>query len=167
MAKYVVVTGGVISGLGKGVIAASVGRLLKSAGYEIVPIKMYGYMNVDAGTMNPYMHGEVYVCEDGGEMDLDLGTYERFLDVTVSREANITTGQIYGAVIERERKGDYLGKCVQIIPHITEEIKQRIRKVARKTAASRLQYTPMTSSRKSQNPKRRDNGSLSKEVMRW
>jgi CTP synthase len=133
LAKYIFVTGGVLSSVGKGTVCASTGKILQVKGFKVSAIKIDPYLNVDAGTMNPYMHGEVYVCEDGGEMDLDLGTYERFLDITVSREANITTGQIYGAVIDRERKGDYLGKCVQIIPHITEEIKQRMRKVARKT----------------------------------
>jgi CTP synthase len=133
LAKYIFVTGGVLSSVGKGTVCASTGKILQVKGFKVSAIKIDPYLNVDAGTMNPYMHGEVYVCEDGGEMDLDLGTYERFLNITVSREANITTGQIYGAVIDRERKGDYLGKCVQIIPHITEEIKRRMREVARKT----------------------------------
>jgi CTP synthase len=128
--KYIVVTGGVMSGLGKGITMASIGRLLKNRGYTIVPIKIDPYINIDAGTMNPYQHGEVYVLGDGTEVDLDLGHYERFMDVELGREHNITTGVIYAAVIERERKGEYLGQTVQIIPHVTNEIKARIRSVA-------------------------------------
>ncbi|MDI6885579.1 MAG: CTP synthase (glutamine hydrolyzing) [archaeon] len=130
--KYIVVTGGVMSGLGKGITMASIGRLLKNRGYKIVPIKIDPYINIDAGTMNPYQHGEVYVLGDGAEVDLDLGHYERFMDVELGREHNITTGVIYAAVIDRERKGDYLGQTVQIIPHVTNEIKARIREVAAK-----------------------------------
>ena len=126
--RYIVVTGGVLSGLGKGVTAASIGRILKSMGFGVTPIKIDGYINIDPGTMNPYEHGEVYVLEDGSETDLDLGHYERFLDVNLSGDSNITTGKIYLGVIEKERRGDYLGKTVQIIPHITDEIKKRIRK---------------------------------------
>lgn len=135
MAKYVFVTGGVLSGLGKGVVVASTGLLLKSMGYSVTAIKIDPYVNVDAGTMNPYMHGEVFVTEDGGETDLDLGHYERFIGVNLSKKHNITTGQIYWSVIEKERKGVYLGQCVQIIPHITNEIKDRIKGVARETGA--------------------------------
>jgi CTP synthase len=126
--KYIVVTGGVLSGLGKGVVTASIGRILKDRGYEVLPIKIDGYVNVDPGTMNPYEHGEVYVLDDGSECDLDLGHYERFLNVDLTGLSNITTGSIYKTVIEKERKGDYLGKTVQVIPHITDEIKNRIRK---------------------------------------
>jgi len=126
--RYIVVTGGVLSGLGKGVVAASIGRILKDKGYSVIPMKIDGYVNVDPGTMNPYEHGEVYVLNDGAETDLDLGHYERFLDTDLNRDSNITTGAIYKAVIEKERRGDYLGKTVQIIPHITEEIKGRISK---------------------------------------
>ena len=133
LTKYVFVTGGVLSSVGKGTVCASIGRILQEMGLTVSAIKIDPYLNVDAGTMNPYMHGEVFVCEDGGEMDLDLGTYERFLDITVSRDVNITTGQVYQTVIEKERRGDFLGKCVQIIPHITNEIKNRIRSVAEKT----------------------------------
>jgi CTP synthase len=125
--KYIVVTGGVLSGLGKGVTTASIGRILKDRGYEVIPIKIDGYVNVDPGTMNPYEHGEVYVLDDGSETDLDLGHYERFLNINLTKDSNITTGQIYKAVIEKERRGDYLGKTVQIIPHITDEIKRRIK----------------------------------------
>lgn len=128
--KYIVVTGGVMSGLGKGITMASIGRILKNRGYKIVPMKIDPYINIDAGTMNPYQHGEVYVLADGTEVDLDLGHYERFMDVELSREHNITTGIIYSAVIERERKGGYFGDTVQIIPHVTNEIKTRIRRVA-------------------------------------
>ena len=133
LTKYVFVTGGVLSSVGKGTVCASIGRILQEMGLTVSAIKIDPYLNVDAGTMNTYMHGEVFVCEDGGEMDLDLGTYERFLDITVSRDVNITTGQVYQTVIEKERRGDFLGKCVQIIPHITNEIKNRIRSVAEKT----------------------------------
>jgi len=133
LAKYIFVTGGVLSSVGKGTVCASIGRILQEMGFTVSAIKIDPYLNVDAGTMNPYMHGEVFVCEDGGEMDLDLGTYERFLDITVSRDVNITTGQVYWAVIDEERRGDFLGRCVQIIPHITNEIKRRIRCVAEKT----------------------------------
>ncbi len=124
-----------MSGLGKGITMASIGRILKNRGYNIVPIKIDPYINIDAGTMNPFQHGEVYVLGDGAEVDLDLGHYERFMDVELGREHNITTGIIYSAVIERERKGDYLGQTVQIIPHVTNEIKARIRSVAEKSGA--------------------------------
>ncbi len=125
--NYIVVTGGVLSGLGKGVTTASIGRILKDRGYSVIPIKIDGYVNVDAGTMNPYEHGEVYVLDDGGETDLDLGHYERFMDIDLTSDSNITTGKVYRTVIEKERRGDYLGKTVQIIPHITDEIKKRIK----------------------------------------
>lgn len=125
--NYIVVTGGVLSGLGKGVTTSSIGRILKDRGYDVIPIKIDGYVNVDAGTMNPYEHGEVYVLDDGSETDLDLGHYERFMSVDLTSDSNITTGKIYRTVIEKERKGDYLGKTVQIIPHITDEIKRRIK----------------------------------------
>ncbi|MFW5929261.1 MAG: glutamine hydrolyzing CTP synthase [Halobacteriota archaeon] len=125
--KYIFVTGGVMSGLGKGITAASLGRLLKNAGVDVTAVKIDPYLNVDAGTMNPYEHGEVYVLKDGGEVDLDLGNYERFLDVDMTFDHNVTTGKVFRSVIERERSGDYLGKTVQIIPHVTREIKQRVR----------------------------------------
>ncbi|MHC1567323.1 MAG: glutamine hydrolyzing CTP synthase [Candidatus Syntropharchaeia archaeon] len=133
--KYIVVTGGVMSGLGKGITAASIGRILKNLGYEVTAIKIDPYINIDAGTMNPFQHGEVYVLKDGAEVDLDLGHYERFMDIELTREHNITTGVIYRSVIEKERRGDYLGSTVQIIPHITDEIKDRIRSVAAKSGA--------------------------------
>jgi CTP synthase len=133
--KYIIVTGGVMSGLGKGITAASIGRILKNNGFNVTAIKIDPYINIDAGTMSPFQHGEVFVLKDGGEVDLDLGNYERFLDIELTREHNITTGQVYQTVIERERRGDYLGKTVQIIPHITNEIKERIRRVAKKSSA--------------------------------
>ena len=130
MVKVVAVSGGVISGIGKGVIASSTGLLLKTLGLKVTSIKIDPYMNIDAGTMSPIEHGEVYVLDDGGEVDLDLGNYERYLNVTLTRENNITTGKIYRQVIERERKGDYLGKTVQVVPHITNAIQDWIERVS-------------------------------------
>jgi len=131
MVKYVFVTGGVLSSVGKGILTSSIGKMLQARGLKVTVIKIDPYVNVDAGTMNPYMHGEVYVTDDGGETDLDLGWYERFLDLNLKQENNITTGLVYKAVIEKERRGDFLGRCVQIIPHVTNEIKHRIRNVAK------------------------------------
>ncbi len=128
---YIVITGGVISGLGKGTITSSLAYLLKNSGYRVTNIKIDPYLNYDAGTMNPYQHGEVFVLDDGGEVDLDLGNYERFLDTNLTSDNNITTGKVYKEVIEKERMGDYLGSTVQIIPHITNEIKNKIRKAAK------------------------------------
>ncbi len=127
--KYVFVTGGNLSGLGKGLAAASMGRLLKSRGLKVSILKIDPYINVDAGTMSPYQHGEVYVTKDGAETDLDLGHYERIIDVDLSERSNVTTGMVYQAVIDKERKGNYLGATVQVIPHITNEIKDRIRRL--------------------------------------
>ena len=124
--KYIFVTGGVVSGLGKGITAASLGRLLKNRGYKVTIQKFDPYINVDPGTMNPYEHGEVFVTEDGAETDLDLGHYERFIDENLTQNSSVTMGKIYSSVIEKERKGEYLGKTVQVIPHITNEIKERI-----------------------------------------
>ncbi len=135
LSKYIVVTGGVVSSVGKGITSASIGRILRSYGVNVTAIKIDPYLNWDSGTLNPYQHGEVYVTDDGMECDLDLGHYERFLDVGLSGKANITTGKVYSSVIEKERKGEYLGSCVQIIPHITDEIKIMIRDVANKTKA--------------------------------
>jgi CTP synthase len=135
MMKYIFVTGGVISGLGKGITSSSIGRLLKSRGLKVTAIKIDPYLNVDAGTMNPFEHGEVFVLDDGGEVDLDLGNYERFLDINLTSSHNITTGKVYRSVIEKERMGEYLGKTVQIIPHITNEIKCSIANVADATGA--------------------------------
>lgn len=132
MTKFIFVTGGVVSSLGKGITTASLGRLLKSRGYKVVLQKLDPYLNVDPGTMNPYQHGEVFVTDDGAETDLDLGHYERFLDENLSREANVTAGAIYNSIIMRERKGDYLGGTVQVIPHVTDEIKSRILALAEK-----------------------------------
>jgi CTP synthase len=133
--KYIIVTGGVMSGLGKGITTASVGKLLQSRGFAVTAIKIDPYINVDAGTMNPFEHGEIFVTDDGGEIDQDMGHYERFLNIELTKEHNITTGQIYGEVIRKERRGDYLGKTVQIIPHVTDIIKDRIRKVAEESGA--------------------------------
>jgi CTP synthase len=133
--KYVIVTGGVISGLGKGIIVSSIGFLMKARGHKVTAIKIDPYLNWDAGTINPYEHGEVFILEDGREVDLDLGNYERFLDVDLSGGHNLTTGKVYERVIKKERRGDYLGKTVQIIPHVTNEIKKWIRKVARSSKA--------------------------------
>ncbi|MFA5349772.1 MAG: CTP synthase [Candidatus Omnitrophota bacterium] len=130
MAKYIFITGGVVSSLGKGIAAASIGKLLESRGLKVTLIKCDPYINVDPGTMNPFQHGEVYVTEDGAETDLDLGHYERFTNAKLTRDNNITTGKIYYSVISKERRGDYLGKTVQIIPHITDEIMTDIKKVA-------------------------------------
>ena len=128
--KYVIVTGGVLSGFGKGITASSIGILLKAAGVRLTSIKIDPYLNCDAGTMSPFEHGEVFVLDDGGEVDLDLGNYERFLDIALGRENNITTGKVYANVIEKERRGDYLGKTVQVVPHITNEIQDWIVRVA-------------------------------------
>jgi len=130
--KFIFITGGVVSSLGKGITAASLGRLLKARGLSIFMQKFDPYINVDPGTMSPYQHGEVFVTEDGAETDLDLGHYERFIDVNLSRDSNVTTGQIYWSVLMKERRGDYLGGTVQVIPHITNEIKERILRIARK-----------------------------------
>ncbi|MGB9840461.1 CTP synthase [Thermovenabulum sp.] len=130
--KFIFITGGVVSSLGKGITAASLGRLLKARGLKVFMQKFDPYINVDPGTMSPYQHGEVFVTEDGAETDLDLGHYERFIDVNLTRDSNVTTGQIYWTVLMKERRGDYLGGTVQVIPHITNEIKERILNIARK-----------------------------------
>ena len=126
MSKYIFVTGGVVSSLGKGIVVASVGRILKSRGVSVSVQKLDPYLNVDPGTMSPYQHGEVFVTKDGCETDLDLGHYERFIDIELTRNSNITAGQIYASVIARERKGDYLGGTIQTVPHVTNAIKERI-----------------------------------------
>lgn len=133
--KYILVTGGVISGVGKGVIASSFGTILKSCGIHVTSIKIDPYINIDAGTFSPYEHGEVYVLDDGGEVDLDLGNYERFLDVTLHRDNNITTGKIYQHVINKERRGDYLGKTVQVVPHITDAVQEWVERVANQSVS--------------------------------
>ncbi|CAF0821909.1 unnamed protein product [Rotaria sordida] len=129
--KYILVTGGVISGIGKGIISSSIGTILRSYGFRVTSIKIDPYINIDAGTFSPYEHGEVFVLDDGGEVDLDLGNYERFLDITLHRDNNITTGKIYQYVIDKERRGDYLGKTVQVVPHITDAIQEWVERVAR------------------------------------
>lgn len=133
MTKYIFVTGGVLSSVGKGVIVASIAKILQARGFKVTAIKIDPYFNVDAGTMNPFQHGEVFVTADGGETDLDLGHYERFLDIELTKEHNITSGKVYINVITAERQGKYLGQCVQLIPHVTDEIKRRIREVSKKS----------------------------------
>ncbi len=135
MSKYIFVTGGVVSSLGKGITAASLGRLLKNRGYKVTIQKFDPYINIDPGTMSPYQHGEVFVTDDGAETDLDLGHYERFIDMNLSKASNVTTGKIYQAVINKERKGEYLGSTIQVIPHITNEIKNRVLRVGREDNA--------------------------------
>ncbi|MFC4619884.1 CTP synthase [Camelliibacillus cellulosilyticus] len=135
MAKYIFVTGGVVSSLGKGITAASLGRLLKNRGLKVTIQKFDPYINVDPGTMSPYQHGEVFVTDDGAETDLDLGHYERFIDINLNKNSNVTTGKIYSSVIRKERRGDYLGGTVQVIPHITNEIKDRVFRAGRETGA--------------------------------
>ncbi|MDY6761877.1 MAG: CTP synthase, partial [Candidatus Nanohaloarchaea archaeon] len=130
MVKWVFVTGGVLSGLGKGMVSASVSRLLQADGYDVVPVKCDGYLNVDPGTMNPHEHGEVFVLDDGGEVDMDFGHYERFLDMDAKFDWNLTSGKVFQSVIDRERDGDYLGRTVQMVPHVTDEIKDRFRTIA-------------------------------------
>jgi CTP synthase len=136
--RYIFVTGGVMSGIGKGITTASTAKLLQLRGFKVSAMKIDPYLNVDAGTMNPVTHGEVFVTDDGGEIDMDLGTYERFLDINLSRSHNTTTGQIYTAVINKERRGDFLGQCVQIIPHVTDEIKAVIGNIAAKSGSDIL-----------------------------
>jgi CTP synthase len=138
MQKYVFVTGGVVSSLGKGIVAASLGNLLRARGYKVSIQKLDPYLNVDPGTMNPYQHGEVFVTEDGAETDLDLGHYERFIDTNLKQANSVTSGRIYLDVISKERKGDYLGATVQMVPHVTNEIKEKIRQAAEKTGADIL-----------------------------
>src|SRR4029079_2421054 len=128
--RYIFVTGGVVSSLGKGIASSSLGRLLVERGLTVTIMKFDPYLNVDPGTMSPFQHGEVFVTEDGAETDLDLGHYERFVDEFLSRNSNHTTGSIYNAIIRQERKGEYLGSTVQVIPHVTDEIKRRIQRVA-------------------------------------
>src|SRR3989338_12207 len=132
--KWIIVTGGVLSGLGKGIVTASIGRLLNSA-YKVIPVKCDGYLNVDPGTMNPIEHGEVFVLDDGGEVDMDFGHYERFLNINCKFKWNLTSGKVFKAVIDRERRGDYLGKTVQMIPHVTDEIKNRLFEIANEEKA--------------------------------
>src|SRR2546422_7287722 len=135
MPKIVVVTGGVVSSLGKGIAAASLGLLLKARGLRVTLQKLDPYLNIDPGTMSPFQHGEVYVTDDGAETDLDLGHYERFTGVAVTRSHNVTAGQVYDAILSKERRGDYLGRTVQVIPHVTDEIKKRILSLSLATQA--------------------------------
>jgi CTP synthase len=133
MTKFIFITGGVVSSLGKGITASALGRLLKNRGLKVTIQKFDPYINVDPGTMSPYQHGEVFVTDDGAETDLDLGHYERFIDINLTKNSNVTTGKIYSAVINKERRGDYLGGTVQVIPHITNEIKDRVFRAARES----------------------------------
>ncbi|MBI3743356.1 MAG: CTP synthase, partial [Chloroflexi bacterium] len=135
MAKFIFVTGGVVSSVGKGITVASLGRILKSRGIKVSVQKLDPYLNVDPGTMSPYQHGEVFVTTDGCETDLDLGHYERFIDIELSRQSNVTSGQIYTSVIGKERRGDYLGGTIQVVPHVTNEIKHRIHSIANDSKA--------------------------------
>src|SRR6185437_8779386 len=135
MTKFIFVTGGVVSSLGKGITAASLGRLLKNRGLNVTIQKFDPYINLDPGTMSPYQHGEVFVTDDGAETDLDLGHYERFIDINLNKYSNVTTGKIYSSVLQKERRGEYLGGTVQVIPHITNEIKERVYRSGRETNA--------------------------------
>lgn len=147
--KYIFVTGGVVSGLGKGITAASLGRLLKARGLKVAAQKLDPYINVDPGTMSPYQHGEVYVTEDGAETDLDLGHYERFIDEDLNKYSNLTTGKVYWNVLNKERRGEYLGSTVQVIPHITNEIKEFVYAVGKRptrTSLSRRSAAPSATS---------------------
>src|ERR1035437_8894858 len=128
MSKYIFVTGGVVSSVGKGITVASIGTILKSRKLNVTVQKLDPYLNVDPGTMSPYQHGEVFVTQDGAETDLDLGNYERFIDIKLTQESNVTSGQIYSAVISKERQGDFLGGTIQVVPHLTNEIKSRFKK---------------------------------------
>ena len=135
MPKYIFVTGGVVSSVGKGITVASIGTILKSRGVTVSVQKLDPYLNVDPGTMSPYQHGEVFVTQDGAETDLDLGNYERFIDIDLTADSNVTSGQIYSAVIAKERRGDFLGGTIQVVPHVTNEIKERFKKLAEKSGA--------------------------------
>ncbi len=135
MSKYIFVTGGVVSSVGKGITVASIGLLLKSRRIKVSVQKLDPYLNVDPGTMSPYQHGEVFVTQDGAETDLDLGNYERFIDINLTAESNVTSGQIYNAVLVKERRGDFLGGTIQVVPHVTTEIKERFKKLAEKSQA--------------------------------
>ena len=147
--KLIFVTGGVVSSIGKGLAAASIGALLEARGLKVTNIKLDPYINVDPGTMSPYQHGEVYVTDDGAETDLDLGHYERFTTATMTRDSNFTTGKVYESVISKERRGEYLGATVQVIPHVTDEIKDKIREQqpASTSRSSRSAVRSATSSR--------------------
>ncbi len=135
MSKYIFVTGGVVSSVGKGIAVASIGTILKSRGISVTVMKLDPYLNVDPGTMSPYQHGEVFVTQDGAETDLDLGNYERFIDINLSQNSSISSGQVYGSVIQKERQGDYLGGTIQVVPHVTDEVKKRIKKMAETSQA--------------------------------
>src|SRR3989338_4357379 len=133
--KYIVVTGGVLSGIGKGTVTASIGKMLTHQGFKVTAVKIDPYINIDAGTMRPTEHGEVFVTDDGGETDQDIGTYERFLETTLTKRDNMTTGQVYETVIHKERNLEYEGKCVEVVPHIPEEVMRRIYRVSHQSKA--------------------------------
>src|SRR5690242_15047098 len=133
--KFIIVTGGVCSGLGKGIATSSIGTILHKSGLKVFTMKLDPYINVDPGTMNPFQHGEVFVTDDGAETELDLGHYERFIDENLSRLSSVSAGQVYNAVIEQERRGDFLGGTIQIVPHITNEIKKRVKEAGEKSQA--------------------------------
>ncbi len=133
--KYIVVAGSIMSGLGKGIVTSSIGKLLQARGYKVIPLKFDGYLNVDCGTMNPFRHGEVFVLDDGTEVDMDFGTYERFLDVSLTRTSSITGGKLFKTIVEKERKGEYLGRDVQFVPHLTDEIKRKVKEVGEESNA--------------------------------
>jgi CTP synthase len=133
--KYIVIAGSIMSGLGKGIVAASIAKLLQARGYNVIPVKFDGYLNVDCGTMNPFRHGEVFVLDDGTEVDMDFGTYERFLGISLDQNSSITGGKLFKTIIEKERKGEYLGRDVQFIPHLTDEIKKRLRELGKNSRA--------------------------------
>ena len=135
MTKYIFVTGGVVSSVGKGITVGSIGTILKSRQISVSVQKLDPYLNVDPGTMSPYQHGEVFVTQDGAETDLDLGNYERFIDLNLTAESNVTSGQIYSTVITKERRGEYLGGTIQVVPHVTSEIKERFRRLAQNSQA--------------------------------
>ncbi len=177
MTKYIFVTGGVVSGLGKGITAASLGRLLKMRGLKVAAQKLDPYINVDPGTMSPYQHGEVYVTEDGAETDLDLGHYERFIDEDLNKYSNLTTGKVYWNVLNKERRGEYLGSTVQVIPHITNEIKDLCTASARrrmpmwslpKSAAPSVTLNRSPSSKRfGKFPSKSDKRTASSSMSRW
>lgn len=133
--KYIVIAGSIMSGLGKGIVTSSLAKLLQSRGYSVVPVKFDGYLNVDCGTMNPYRHGEVFVLDDGTEVDMDFGTYERFLNLSLSRKSSITGGKLFQTITQKERNGEYLGRDVQFVPHLTDEIKAWLRSVGEESGA--------------------------------
>ena len=164
--KYIFVTGGVVSSIGKGIVAASLGRLLKNRGLKVTIQKFDPYINIDPGTMSPYQHGEVFVTDDGAETDLDLGHYERFIDINLNKYSNVTTGKIYSEVLRKERKGEYLGATVQVIPHITDALKDKIKRAARTTDCHVYPYDPTALSQGSRRNEDQTDSAFSQGVAR-